>query len=405
VGFGTLAIVAVAGLIGPLLAARSGWNAPVVVGELLAGLVLGASGLGWLDAADPTFSFLADIGFALVMFVAGSHVPVRDVRLRVGLGIGTARAAAIGAVAALLGYGAAELFGTDNAALYALLMASSSAALILPIIDSLHLHGPAVLQLIPQIAIADATCIVALPLIIDPPNAGRAGIGAALVIGGAALLYLGLRVWQRTGLQPRVHRLSERRKFAIELRVSLAVLFALAAVAAASHVSIMLAGFGCGLAVAAVGQPRRVAKQLFALTEGFLGPLFFVWLGASLDVRNLVGNPSVILLGVYLGVGALLAHQTMRFTGQPISIGALACAQLGVPVAAATLAAQEHLLGPGEAPALILGALITIGISTAGGALAARRFGGIRQPSTSRPPTSHPPTSQPPKTDPPPAST
>jgi len=404
VGFGTLAIIAVAGLIGPLLAARSSWNVPVVLGELVAGLVLGASGLGWLDAADPTFSFLADIGFALVMFVAGSHVPVRDARLRIGLGIGVARAVAIGAVAALFGYGAAELFGTGNAALYALLMASSSAALILPIIDSLHLHGPSVLQLIPQIAVADAACIVALPLIIDPPNAGRAAIGAVLVIGGAALLYLGLRVWQRTGLQPRVHRLSERRKFAIELRVSLAVLFALAAVAAASHVSIMLAGFGCGLAVAAVGQPRRVAKQLFALTEGFLGPLFFVWLGASLDVRSLVGHPSVILLGVYLGVGALLAHQTMRITGQPFSIGALACAQLGVPVAAATLAAQEHLLGPGEAPALILAALITIGISTAGGGLAARLFGGVRQPPPSLPPTSHPPTSQPPKTDPPPAS-
>ena len=71
----------------------------------------------------------------------------------------------------------------------------------------------------------------------------------------------------------------------------------------------------------------------------------------------------------------------MRVTGQPLAIGALACAQLGVPVAAATLATQLHLLAPGEAPALILGALITVGISTAGGALAARRFGGVRQPS------------------------
>jgi Kef-type K+ transport system membrane component KefB len=396
VGFGTLAVIAIAGLIGPLLAVRSSWNVPVVLGELLAGLILGASGLGWLNAADPTFSFLADIGFALVMFVAGSHVPVRDANLRAGLGKGAARAAAIGVAAALFGFGAAELFDTGNAALYALLMASSSAALILPIIDSLHLRGPAVLQLVPQIAVADAACIVALPLIIDPPNAGRAAIGAVLVIGGAVLLYFGLRVWRRTGLQPRIHRFSERRKFAIELRVSLAVLFALAAVAAASHVSIMLAGFGCGLAVSAVGQPRRVAKQLFALTEGFLGPLFFVWLGASLDVHSLVGHPAVILLGLYLGVGALLAHQTMRFTGQPLSIGALACAQLGVPVAAATLATQQQLLGPGEAPALILGALITIAVSTVAGGLAARRFGGDGPPAKVLPPGPRPPSSDPP---------
>ena len=53
----------------------------------------------------------------------------------------------------------------------------------------------------------------------------------------------------------------------------------------------MLAGFAFGLVVAAIGEPRRLAKQLFALTEGFLGPLFFVWLGASLDVRDLADQP------------------------------------------------------------------------------------------------------------------
>ena len=55
----------------------------------------------------------------------------------------------------------------------------------------------------------------------------------------------------------------------------------MAALAVAVHVSLMLAGFVSGLAVAAVGEPRRVAKQLFAVTEGFFGPLFFVWLGAG----------------------------------------------------------------------------------------------------------------------------
>ena len=43
-------------------------------------------------------------------------------------------------------------------------MASSSAALILLIIDSLSLDGSPVLQLLPQIAVADTACIVALPL-------------------------------------------------------------------------------------------------------------------------------------------------------------------------------------------------------------------------------------------------
>jgi len=371
-GFGTLAIIAAAGLIGPLLALRSGWNIPVVLGELVAGLVLGATGFGALNAADPTFTFLADIGFALVMFVAGSHVPVREPVLRQGIRLALLRAVAVGLIAAVLGVVLSTMFDTGHAALYAVLMASSSAALILPIIDSLQLTGPPALQLVPQVAIADAACIVALPLVIDPANAGRAAIGASAVIGCAVVLYFILRSFERSGRRRRVHRISQSRKFAVELRVSLTILFTLAAVAVGTHVSIMLAGFAFGLVVAAIGEPRRLAKQLFGLTEGFLGPLFFVWLGASLNVRDLAGQPPLILLGLLLGLGALLAHIAMRLTGQPLAIGALACAQLGVPIAAATLATQLNLLGPGEAPALILGALVTVVVTVVAGNVAAR---------------------------------
>jgi Kef-type K+ transport system membrane component KefB len=156
------------------------------------------------------------------------------------------------------------------------------------------------------------------------------------------------------------------------LRISLAILFALAALATRMHVSIMLAGFSFGLAVAGVGEPRRLAHQLFAVTEGFLGPLFFVWLGASLDLRELGRHPSFILLGVVLGVGAAATHAAMRLTGQPLPIGALASAQLGVPVAAATIGSQLHLLEPGEPAALILGALVTIAVASVSGGLAVR---------------------------------
>ena len=73
----------------------------------------------------------------------------------------------------------------------------------------------------------------------------------------------------------------------------------------------------------------------------------------------------------------------MRVTGQPLAVGALACAQLGVPVAAATLATQLNLLGPGEAPALIMGALVTIAVATVGRrdrGPAARRAGAAEPP-------------------------
>lgn len=370
--FETLALVVAVGLLGPVLATPPSWRIPILVGELAAGIALGPTGTGTLHPADRTFTFLANIGFALVMFVAGSHLPVRDTRLRASLRIGVLRAAGVGVVAAGLGIALAAAFGTGHGALYAVVLASSSAALILPTLDSLGLGGDAVLDLLPQIAIADAASIVALPLVIEPSRAARAAVGSVIVVAAAIVAFAVLDVAERRGIRRRVHDLSERRNFALELRVSLLVLFTLAAVAVRAKVSIMLAGFAFGLVVARVGEPRRLAKQLFALTEGFFAPLFFVWIGASIDVRALGAHPKYLLLGFALAAAAVVAHLAMRVSGQPLRLGVIAAAQLGVPIAAVTLGTQRHLLHPGEAAALLLAALLTVAATTLAAARAAR---------------------------------
>jgi len=370
-GFTQLSVICAIGLIGPLLAYPRGWHLPVVLGELVVGAILGKTGFGYLHSSDPTFTFLGDVGFALVMFVAGTHVPVRDPKIRPALTKGAIRAVAVGVIAGGLGYALAGVFGTGHGPLYAVLTASSSAAIILPIIDSLSLSGDGILGLLPQVAIADAACIVALPLAIDPPHATRAALGAVAVIAAAVVVFVLLRYFEQRGTREHLHQISEERSFALELRIQLAILFGIAALAVQTHVSIMLAGFAFGLAVAAVGEPRRLAKQLFAVTEGFLGPVYFIWLGAELNLRELVSHPKMIGLAVGLAVAAGVAHALMRLVGQGLPYGMLAAAQLGVPVSAATIGAQLHLLKPGEGSALMLAAMLTIAISVAGGSLLA----------------------------------
>ena len=371
-GFETLALLTAVGLAGPLLASLPGLRIPVIIGELIAGLVLGKTGFGVVDAANPTFQLFANIGFALVMFVVGTHVPIRDPAMRAGVPRALTRAVLVGAVAAALGVGVAAAFGIGHAALYAVLMASSSAALALPVIDSLGLRGPQVLSVTVQIAIADAACIVLLPLVIDIRQAPTAALGGLAIAGCAALLFVLLRAVESRGWRKRMHDYSEKQRFALELRTNLLLLFVLAALATNTHVSIMLAGFALGLVIASVGEPRRLARQLFGITEGFFSPLFFVWLGASLQVRELGSRPKLILLGVALGLGAVLAHCAGRLLGQPVVLAVVSAAQLGVPVAAATIGTEEHLLVAGEASALMFGALLTIASTSVAGALATR---------------------------------
>jgi hypothetical protein len=173
ISFATLAVISLVAIVGPLLALPRRWHLPIISGELAAGIVLGATGSDRLQAHNETFTFLADIGFALIMFVVGSQVPVRDRGLHTALRIGALRAVGVGLLSVPLALVVARIFGTGHAALYAVLLGSSSAALTLPIVDSLGLGGRPVLQMMPQVAIADAACTVALswPSIPNMPDA------------------------------------------------------------------------------------------------------------------------------------------------------------------------------------------------------------------------------------------
>jgi Kef-type K+ transport system membrane component KefB len=220
-----------------------------------------------------------------------------------------------------------------------------------------------VAQLIAQIAIADIACVAALPLVIVPSRAPVAALGAIAIGAFAVALTLAVRFAGRRGWTRRLHRFSESREFALEMRISVLILCLLAAIAQATHVSVMLAGFALGVVLAMIGKPRRLARQLFGVTEGFLGPLFFVWLGASIDLGELVEHPDKILLGATLATGAVGAHLAARAVGLPWMQAVASSGQLGVPLAAVALGIETSSLAPGEGAGILLGSLLTVAVS------------------------------------------
>src|ERR1700710_1588841 len=101
---GILALICAAALLGPALSLLSRGALPAVVGQLLAGVVLGRTLLDVVHPADPELMLLYDIGFATLMFTVGMHVPLHDRRLRAALRRGAS--AALVAVPLALGAGA-----------------------------------------------------------------------------------------------------------------------------------------------------------------------------------------------------------------------------------------------------------------------------------------------------------
>jgi len=372
-----LALVLLIGLAGPMLATPARLQVPVVVGEMVLGVLAGRTGLNWIHPDDQVLSFLASAGFALVMLVTGSHVPIRSIGLKAQLGRGTVLAVGVGVLAVPVGLGIAAVTGTGHGPLYAVLLASSSAALVMPIVDGSRLAGDRVIATVVQVAIANTVCIVALPLAEDPSKALGAGLGALAVMGAGVVIFAAMTLLNRSGALMKLQKLSKKRHFGLELRWNLIIVFSAAGLAQAVGVSVMLAGFVTGLVIAGRGQPRRLANQLFAVSDGFLAPVFFVWLGASLDLRAIGGHPKMLLVAALLAAGTAAIHAAAVLMGQPLSLALLAGAQLGVPVAAVTIGTKSGLLLPGEGGAILAAALISIAITSVA-ASAASKFAAQR---------------------------
>jgi len=275
--FGVLLLIVIAGLAGPLLGAFRRFPVPVAVGEIAAGVIVGGTGLGWLDASDPTVAFLSDVGFAMLMLAAGMHIPIHAVARGHLVGRALGAVAVTAALAVPAGYAAARVIGDGNHLVYTVLLAGGSAALIVPALIELRAADrPAALTAILWISIADIIAIAALPLVLQPDRAGRAALASIAVSAIAAAVFVTARMLDDHRVVTRIRRLSKKRSWALDLRLSLAVLFTLCWVAVEGGTSILVAGFSAGLVVGALGGPHRLSTQVTGVAQGFLVPLFFV---------------------------------------------------------------------------------------------------------------------------------
>jgi Kef-type K+ transport system membrane component KefB len=373
ISFGQLTLIVLAGLCGPLLAGSRRVVVPVVVGELLAGVLLGKSGLGLIKAGNPSVAFLGNVGFAVLMMVAGMHVPLRNRGLLGSLGRGAVAVLASTALGIGGGLLIAHGLGLGHPAVWAILLATGSAAIVLPALTEAGIGADRALLAMAWATVADVATIVAVPLVLNPSKAVRAGLGALAVVAGAVLVLVLARVLARERAVRELRGLSRPRAWALDLRLSLLALFALCALAEWVGTSIMIAGFAAGLVVAVEGGPHRLSDQVAGVAGGFLVPIFFVVLGASLDVRALVQSPTELELAAALIVGIGVVHVLAGMVIRaPVWTSLIVCAQLGVPAAVVKLGLANGVLKPGEGAAVIIAALASLGLCAVGTAVASR---------------------------------
>ncbi len=370
--FGPLALMVAAGLVGPVLASPRRFGLPVVFGEIAAGAAIGASGFDWVDPADPLLTGLAAIGFALLMFIVGTHVPVRDRQLRSALAMGCAVACTAGLLSVCAGVFLASHVVLDRPAILAVILATSSGAVALPVLQELGRSDRVLLVTTVWIAVADVATVLALPIVLATGSIARVLTGGLLVILAAAFLFVVAKVARGSAFVCRWREQSHKHWWGLDLRISLLALFACAWLANRFGTSILIAGFAVGVVVALLGEPQRVAQQLVGVGEGFAIPMFFVHLGTQLDLGALFASPPALVLGATLSGLAVAIHMISGAVWRlPLSMGLMASAQLGVPASIVSIGLATKQLTAAQGAA-VMGSLLVTLVACALGAAALR---------------------------------
>lgn len=356
---------------------------PSVLGELIAGILLGGSVLGVVDPADPVIHAMSEVGVLVLLFAIGLET---DLKSLARVGRSAIVVALVGvALPMAMGYAAGRALGL--AMLPALVCGAALCATSIGI-SARVLSELGVLESDEgRIVLGAAVIDDVIGLIILAVIGGLAG-GAALTVpgiartAGIAIGFVAVALVVGSLVAPPVFRVIDRIRTAGVLGVmGLAFAFVLAWLASRSGSAMIVGAFAAGLVLHRV--PQRHDIEHAATTIGhFFVPVFFAAVGASVDLRALADGRALgagavlILVGI---VGKVVAgYAPWWFRGQKLLVGVAMVPRGEVGLIFAQMGLASGAIDQGLFGALMLMVLGTTLVTPPALAALARRSGASR---------------------------
>jgi Kef-type K+ transport system membrane component KefB len=371
--FTSLLAVAAIALAAPLLVSLAPrLRMPAVVLEIVLGIVLGPSVLGWVDVDVPV-RVLALIGLSFLLFLAGLELDLRALRGRETRIFG---AYAVAGVLALGGGFLIELIDNDNRPLFVgIVLASTSLGLVVPVLhdagETFSSFGQLVLA---ASSVGEFGAVLALALFYSQSGASF-GSQVFLLVGFALLVVVVALALTRLEHSPRfAHTLARQEETSAQLgvRVAILVLSVFVALSAELGFEAVLGAFVAG-ALLRMTDPEerltheRLRSKLEGIGYGFLIPAFFVTSGLQFDAGALFGSATSIALVPVLVVGLLVARAlpALLYRGlydarRLVAAGLLQATSLSVPVVAVRIGMELHTIDADTGAAIIAAGLLTV---------------------------------------------
>ncbi len=373
VGFTNLLVVALIALAAPLcLGFVPRLRMPAVVLEIVAGVVVGPSVLGWVEA-DLAVSIVAVLGLAFLLFLAGLEIDLS--RLRGGVLRLALAGYAVTLVLGLVVGAALDAAGwISSPVLLAVALSATSLGLVVPVLkDAGRLGGSLGLTVVAAATVADFAAIVLLSLFFSTSESGT-GTRVALLLLFAALVgataVAAVAVARSMSLSAVVTRLQDTTA-EIRVRASVLLLVGFVALAAKLGLETILGAFLAGAVVGLVDKDTsshpHFRVKLEAIGYGFLIPVFFVASGLRLDLDGLVDDPAALVrvpvlaaaLLVVRGVPALLLAR--RYDARSVAAaGLLQATSLPFLVTAGQIGVATGTMSGTTAAALVCAGLVSV---------------------------------------------
>lgn len=336
-GLLALFIVFFASIIGGEVAMRL--RMPSVVGQILAGVVVGASGFNWIPSESmPVLNVLAELGAVFLLFAVGIETPFEKIGQ---VGAEAFRVALLGVlVPFILGFGWALCSGSKapEAAFVAAAFVATSAGITAKVLSDLGVIDKRFAQVILGAAVIDDVLAM---LILTVVSSVAEGTGVDLraiffvlvqAIGFIfVLMTLGRKAAKRGG-QLLGKPLSPLSPWSL----SIAMCIGVAVLASYMGLAAIIGAFLVGMILAETEYQEWIHEKLVDLNE-FIVPFFFVVVGMSVDIRafsswSMVG---ALLLATLLAVIGKLAGGWLGAKSDRaiIGVGMVPRGEVGVIVA------------------------------------------------------------------------
>ena len=370
---GAFVLMSLIAVLAPVLAARvAHWiPVPLVVFEILLGVLLGPQGLG-LGRHGEFIDTLADFGLATLMFLAGYEIdfgriagpPLRRASLGWLLGLGLALAAAL-----LIADSAGEAVYIGAA------MATTALGTVLPIVrDAELLETPFGRAIMAVGSVGEFGPIVAVALFLSGRSPARSAIVLLLFAAVTALaIWRASHTRETRRLRSLVSKtLHSSGQFAV--RMMIFVLAVMVYIAVELGLDMLLGAFTAGvigrmlLSGTSPQLQRTVMSKLEAVGFGFLVPVFFINTGLDFDLNALTAQASTLALlplflllflllrGVPVG---LLAEPGTSYTDRTV-LAMFGSTQLPMVVAITTIGTENGQLDAGTAAALVGAGMLSV---------------------------------------------